>query len=79
MRIHICDICNKRERWNDSWSWKIVFGDLEDFREEIAFIICSEECKIKSDKIGMENKYIKASANRFNERDLNRPQGIVKS
>ncbi|WP_025184105.1 hypothetical protein [Leptospira kirschneri] len=76
MRVHICDICNKRERWNDSWSWQFVF---EDFRDEVAFKVCSEKCKLKSEKMGKKKKFEKASVNRSNERDINRPQGIVKS
>ncbi|QOI36807.1 hypothetical protein [Leptospira interrogans] len=75
MKIHICDICNKHEQWNDSWSWE---GDLEDFRDEVTFKVCSEKCKLKSEKMGKKKIYKKASVNRFNEREINRPQGIVK-
>ncbi|EMK02828.1 hypothetical protein LEP1GSC166_1882 [Leptospira kirschneri] len=45
----------------------------------MTFKVCSEKCKLKSEKMGKKKKFEKALVNRFNERDINRPQGVVRS
>lgn len=76
MRIHICDICNKRGTWNENWSWKFV---AQDFRDEQPFKVCSDNCLNKAATLKKKDKFFIAIKNRFNEREINRPQGIVKS
>lgn len=35
--IHVCDVCGKRGRWNDQWSW---YGSLADEDDAVVVKVC---------------------------------------
>lgn len=45
--LYECDICGKREQWNDNWNW---YGSLNDMDNENLPTLCSIECREKFDK-----------------------------
>lgn len=47
-RIHICNVCGKKDTWKDGWRWKYIFhkgsGNSDPGWDEI-FKTCTEECR----------------------------------
>ncbi|MEN6621175.1 MAG: hypothetical protein ABFD50_06490 [Smithella sp.] len=44
--IYECDVCGKREPWNDNWRW---YGSQLDLEAGCVPTICSNECRTKFD------------------------------
>jgi hypothetical protein len=51
--IHTCNVCGKKDKWNDEWTWRFIMHKDKKYPEagyEEIYKMCSVKCLAIADK-----------------------------